>query len=240
MESLPRSFVTLIFDKTINRNMTVLESKKLFEKFCRKLKRIFPDCWFIYKMEWSNKSGYHFHLIGTFKIRCSKKEILHRITVLWGKLILSDSPKIADVQRCDFERHSGYLTKPSKRKPDCRVIAELNQKSSWGIIGKNNMQIILPKKIPLTKAQFRRLQEALLDIKSHVTSSYEKHLSNQCGCLGFLPPKELKEAIKRITSTKRNKLKFSQRKNRLKKLENIKPNWYDAWISEMLDDLPLL
>lgn len=60
----PELFITLIIPNNGRQPFDYPTYRKVFNSFTKKLKYHFKKSWFIYKCEWKENVGFHFHMLG--------------------------------------------------------------------------------------------------------------------------------------------------------------------------------
>jgi len=126
----------------------------VFTVFVRKLVYRFSDCWFVYKREWTKRTGFHFHLMGNLftsrwlNFNTSKHE---EVSQLWNASITEVHGTVPPVdakpclvKKCRFEMHTGYLLKNDKEKQDMAFIKKSGGAQTWNFINKKNI-LFAPK-----------------------------------------------------------------------------------------------
>jgi len=145
-------FFSLAVDNRGRRKPGATRFKKYIAKFFRKLLDEYPQCWFVYKIEWTHKAGFHLHLIGALSYPG-----LHADSWAWKE---SKTVKILWDEACDQagskfwtmemtfagEAQRGYLAKSSKREDDIRCMKKLNGRSIFGKVNGDNIKYYLPEK----------------------------------------------------------------------------------------------
>lgn len=122
--------------------------REIFDSFTRRIKYEFKNCWFIYKFEYTQRVGFHVHMLGNLfrreklNFNVSKHEI---VSQLWNKSIESYFEIVPYnvtpclVKECNFYIHGGYLTKPSKKNNDIEYIRKSDGAQTWNYINKKNI-----------------------------------------------------------------------------------------------------
>lgn len=200
-ENTPELFISLIVDRQKYPLESIEEEKRYFINFQRLIKRAYPKCWFIYKIEWSKSAKIHFHLIGSLGI--DDKEQLHKkhktiLRQLWNQANDGEKLHYDAYHQCDCikERHQGYMVAPSKCKTDMRCIKELNGCWMWGVINRDNIEKYTPLDFRLSAIEWVMFKGIISSyLKQNSTSIYYKKCFEwTAGTLNFVPYDEIIEA----------------------------------------------
>lgn len=195
LKSRPRWFITLHFDRKVKREWMLEECLDVFEDFRRYLDRAYPNSWFIWVMEWSPKSGFHYHILGRFGI---PKVKTRKVRKKWMKLTGSNSVKSAHFE--DFvDAHFGYVMKREKAKNTCYLIRLLGYRSFFGFIHAGNMRLHLPESQLTTGSKVERFKHELRKEIPAIfkTKSTERQLRHMHGCLNLGTSKPINAAFNR-------------------------------------------
>lgn len=155
----PELFITLIIPHNGRKPFDYPTCRKVFSSFTKKLKYHFKKSWFIYKCEWKENVGFHFHMLGNLfkKSRLNFSQEKHQfVEELWDASLASvkirtapDTTTACCIKPCEFDKHVGYITKPEKWSYDIGFIKMSVKSHMWGCIGKKNIKFA-----PKTTAKF--------------------------------------------------------------------------------------
>lgn len=137
-----KHFMTISLDIYSDNYSEIRDDPDVIKNYLSKFKKIlfkkFPNGWFLYKIEWSPKSGFHVHFICNFGKKLNKT-IKTNIKSLWNNIINSKSDVTLDIREYD-KKHSSYLTQKAKYKYDGTAICLLKNHRMVGILQKKNMR----------------------------------------------------------------------------------------------------
>ena len=192
----PYWFITLGFDRSEWPEISVVEAKRIFDNFARGVRRKFPACWFVYKMEWSPAARYHFHLMGRCRAKIGQRKLYQSLLMLWGRLVRGRSESV-DVVECDFPRHFGYITKREKWNNEIKLIGDAGKCRTFGVINRTNLPLHKKESDVLTLDQWRFVRHRLIEYhkKNSKSMNYHKRIFNSSGILAFTPRKIIEESI---------------------------------------------
>lgn len=134
-------FMTISLDIYSNNYRKIRDNPDIIKGYLDKFKKIlfkkFPKGWFLYKIEWSYKSGFHVHFICNFGKKLNKA-IKTNIKSRWNNIINSKSDVTLNIRKYD-NRHVAYLTQKAKYKSDGVAVYLLKKHRMVGILQKKNM-----------------------------------------------------------------------------------------------------
>ena len=202
-------FLSLNLDNRLRAEVGVIKFKKYLAKFFRTLRAEYPDCWFVYKIEWTHKAGFHLHMLGAlFPGSISEAKILHHekmVKRLWDNACDQEGSDIctAKMSRA-VEAHRGYMTRPDKLNDDIECMKRLNGAKMFGKINPVNIQYHEIINDILSEEQFADLIAALIEHdKDRVdTSYYVKQARHEFGAIRGLDRKVLKCACNAVKNGK--------------------------------------
>ena len=193
----PKWFITLTFDRRVKKQWSVGECMRCFSRFRRYLERGYPTCWFFFVMEFSRRSGPHFHLIG----RIGKKpKPFKQFCEKWLKITNSSWAKAVDRKEYNPLKHLPYVTKKDKAKGTHYLMRKLQGKSFWGCIHRKKMKFYAKEQYVLCENQmalFRiSLHEQIVE-KGGAESSLHRlrtDANRLCYCTQEMLQKALRDA----------------------------------------------
>lgn len=195
IKNRPEIFVSLTLDKTC-RYTYADDFKKAMSIFFKELVKRYSMCWFIYKVEYSRKSGLHFHLLG--ELLTGAPHIIEReercLEELWAGACLKANLKSHSVAvRTAVDAHRGYLTKPKKLKGDIACMKRLNGRRMHGKVNPEIIRYHEVTKDILSEEEFANLVLALIghDKDTAHTPYYAKQALHQFGAIRRLDRKAL-------------------------------------------------
>lgn len=154
----PKGFMTLIFDRAV-KEWELDECLNCFERFRRYLERSFPKCWFIFVMEWSPRSGFHYHLSG----RIGEKTVpLDAIRQKWLSITGSTDRESIHFKNYD-PIHFFYVTKKEKAQYTRYLMKKLGRRSFWGCIHRKLMPLAPEEYIDLDEDQMDMYRVSMRD-----------------------------------------------------------------------------
>lgn len=146
----PKLFITIIIPNNGRQPFDYPTCRKVFNSFTKKLKYHFKKSWFIYKCEWKENVGFHFHMLGNLFKKSSlnfSQEEHQFVEELWDASLASakirtapDTTTACCIKPCEFAKHVGYITKPEKWSYDIGFIKMSVKSHMWGCIGKKNIK----------------------------------------------------------------------------------------------------
>ncbi|GFM36903.1 hypothetical protein [Desulfovibrio psychrotolerans] len=192
----PYWFITLGFDRSEWPEISVVEAKRIFDNFARGVRRKFPACWFVYKMEWSPTARYHFHLMGRCRAKIGKRELYQSLFMLWGRLVRWGSESV-HIVKCDFSRHFGYITKREKWNNEIKLIGDAGKCRTFGVINRAKLPLLKKEGVVLTVDQWKFVRNRLIVYhkKNSKSMNYHKRVFNSSGILAYTPRKIIEESI---------------------------------------------
>ena len=156
-------FLSLNLDNRLRAEVGIIKFKKYLAKFFRTLRSesSYPDCWFVYKLEWTHKSGFHLHMLGAlFPGTISESNLLRKekmIKRLWDKACDQIGSDICTTKMTHaVEAHRGYLAKRDKLDDDIECMKRLHGYRMFGKVNPDNIQyyeVIQDFLFGLTRAQ---------------------------------------------------------------------------------------
>jgi hypothetical protein len=197
-------FVSLNLDSA-HRDISGADFKRLIRKFCRALGNRYLDGWAAYRVEWSNKSGLHFHLLGALSDEPVTLDMMDRyekqLERLWNKVCSKEKIKCHTVKVTPaVEEHRTYMTQPGKFKEDLECMKRLNGKNMFGVINKKNIRYYEDITDVLSAEEFFKLIAALCkedEGKVH-TDFYTTQASHKRGAIRRLDEKALTRIFNEI------------------------------------------
>lgn len=196
MNENPRWFITLMFDRKVQRDWSLEECLAIFEQFKRYLRKNFPQCFWIFVLEWKAAGGLHYHLSGRFG---QKKVPSKAIRKKWMELTNSMSRKSFRMDAFVPE-HKGYTMKKEKAKNTRHLISILGAKSFWGVINRKNIKRHPVKVLHMTAYQLQHFKNSMMDYamaEDHEASTYQQ-LNKDHGTLNFFPVDVVEKAVNSI------------------------------------------
>lgn len=202
-----RYFVSLITPREQRPFVSMAEEHKVLARFVRRLCYRFPNCRFIYKIEWDSAVRIHYHLIGDFTSpgelpRTTPPQLKREVKRMWEAATRASADNSVDV-KWYAERHKSYLTGRDKFKEDLHCLDLLQGGRMWGYINKKNFAFYKKEIFKLTPRQFERYSSY---ITSHINkrSTSRSHiiqLSRSRGRVSYdLTNDVIKDAIKHAKS----------------------------------------
>lgn len=180
----PRWFAHANFDRKVKRNWEVDECREVFEKFRCFLDKNYPESWFIWVMEESDKTGIHYHLFA----RYLPARQWARIKRKWLELTGSSNKKMFEFQSF-AERHIGYVLGGRKKSIKTRsLLWDLGRRSFWGIVHKKNMKLFPPQSLTVPYAAWLNvhpeLKAALADANNGIDFAHRLVKRSSCINIG--------------------------------------------------------
>lgn len=209
IENTPNTFITATFPVASKACERVKLAKKYFYRFVRNVRKQFPNCYLIWKLETRQGRGIHFHILAKFRGNgLTRADVYKILEKEWESMFRMsfEGEKIFKVEKYKKERHEGYLVKKSKFAEEMRCKTLLQGKRGWGIIGKKNIRFYEEKNFSFTPKEYKRMARYLKRyIAEHpeLSEQYDKQLSHSAGSLYLFPPEELEKAIKYATARRR-------------------------------------
>jgi len=202
----PDTFITLTFPSSSKACNRAKLSKKYFNCFTKKMKKLFPECYAVWKEETRQGRGLHFHMIARFGDHDQKlSKIYKTLNELWENMFSMnfEGEEIFMVDKYAKERHEGYLVKKSKLADEMRCKRLMKGKRVWGIVGKKNILFHAEETFELEPKEQRRLVRYLnryIEKHPELSGQYAKQLSRSAGSLYLFPRKVLKKAMEYATA----------------------------------------
>ena len=202
----PDTFITLTFPSSSKACNRAKLSKKYFNCFTKKMKKLFPECYAVWKEETRQGRGLHFHMIARFGDHDQKlSKIYKTLNELWENMFSMDfeGEVIFLAEEYNKKCHEGYLVKKSKIAEEMKCKRLLKGKRAWGIVGKKNILFHKEEKFELDSKEHRRLVRYLkryIEKHPEFSEQYAKQLSRSAGSLYLFPKKVLKHAIEYATA----------------------------------------
>lgn len=197
IKNKPSVFITLSIDRIKLPFVNIDDDKKLFIKFVRNIKRLFPQCWFIYKIEWSKHNQIHFHLIGSLSVQNEylSQKVETKLRNMWNAVIRSNSKYNFDMR--PYNNHISYITKASKNPQDMTCNRILGKRKKWGYINKENIVFHKKQNFSLTPEEFDIFTSYIIKWHERNSSSQShiKQLNKTRGMLSFIPNGIIKKAM---------------------------------------------
>jgi hypothetical protein len=183
----------LVFDRKGNRDWPLEKCQKAFAVFRRWLEYNFPDCWFIFVMEWTRKCGIHYHLTGRFGKKDIPKDVIRE---KWMKITGSTwSKSIKFLPSLPHLR--GYLTTSKKAADTRHLMKELQGKSFWGCIHRKKIPLVPTKRLTFTDdgAFIYKLSLAFQIIIEGGSKNDIRRIFKKNGSLAFTTPEMRKKSL---------------------------------------------
>jgi hypothetical protein len=188
----PKWHMVFNLDKKVRRKWPIEEATDVFKKFGTYLQKRYPHSWFLWIMEYTEKAGPHFHMLGRFNGKASNKAVFGK----WRELTGSTWEKAA-TKRDFHPAHVGYLAKPGKATGTRHLIRHLGSKSFWGIINRKNMPLHVRQTYTLTSDQFLIFRNKLkkLLVKHNGAQSSVDRPDKSCSGLRFCTHEMIQTAL---------------------------------------------
>lgn len=189
----PKWFLTLQFDRKVKRKWKVRECREYFTKFRRYLERKYPECWFVFVMEFSDQSGPHYHLIGRFGGNFSSRAIRKK----WLQITGSTRRKAVHLTRYR-RKHPWYVSSAKKAPGTLWLMYRLGRKSFWGCIHRKKMPLAPFEQITLTLLQFQWFREAMDELlrENSAAKSSIRRLWTDANCLCYATNEMVRAALR--------------------------------------------
>lgn len=189
-------FMTLNFDYNV-KAWTLDECLKQLGLFKRYLHRHFPHAWFVYILDYSNKTGIHAHFWGRFRKAKAKAKARKK----WMNLTNSTNPKMFHTRKsAEYDVH--YMAASSKRPGRLKLLSSLGRKHSWGVVNKSNLPQLKPKRYILSEADWYQMQVAVLYHLGEIPNASKGPIDkifNQTGAIYLgLTPAILRQILEHI------------------------------------------
>ena len=164
-----RVFLSLVLNKHVHlKKIKIRKFKSFMSRFFRLLTAEYPDCWFVYKVEWTHKAGFHLHLLGGLHYGPTPAPVLWRhervIKQMWDKACKQEGRRANTVEMSlAVEEHRGYLTQPSKCGDDILCMQRLHGCRMFGRVNKKNIRYHDVIMDTLSEEKFFELAIALIE-----------------------------------------------------------------------------
>lgn len=180
-----QAFISLIFPNRIVDADDVKTKKAFWKKFLDKINYRYDDFHCIYKMEWAQIAGLHYHILCNFYydneefnikiVRKIVRDIWAEVLGLKNSKLRKKSASIEPFGEC----HIYYLCKKDKVKQDMRCMDIINGCNAYGFIKKKKFEFYEVKSLEMTLkeySQFISLAYDYLEKKCRDTSSLKNSL----------------------------------------------------------------
>lgn len=161
----PLWFVTLSYPKEMAEILSLDEITDHRKKLGQRIRDIFPNGWFIYSIEHSNKGGFHFHLLG--RTGEKKSPIRKWFRRWWLNYTGSDAKNLVHVRKLADEEQAdlrcGYLTKRAKFNGHRKVTKFFGNRNSFGIFNRNNHKKAAVEDYHIDADKFYKVRDILED-----------------------------------------------------------------------------
>lgn len=163
----PFLFFSLSYAPKEARKVSASRLRSDINKLARHLRYRYPKGWFIYVVEFSEKSGFHIHLLGSSggDKGLTRKEAHKDIAPVWARLAKSKRKNLAHVRvlrngKAVLTRR-GYLLKRKKFSGWMKVAKRFGKIRNFGIISNDNC-IRYPKRSFILPEEYERFFHALI------------------------------------------------------------------------------
>lgn len=91
LEEAPKVMITLTYPGEWPKDPR--EWKRHLHNFRRELERKFPECWFVWKLEFQKRGAPHFHLLGDFRKNVPFAQLRRWVSYVWYRIVGSGDEK---------------------------------------------------------------------------------------------------------------------------------------------------
>jgi len=195
-------FISLMTPRKQRPFVDIGEERKVFDSFIRRLRYGFPNCRFIYKVEWDSAARIHFHLIGDFtrpkeRPTLTPSYLKREVKRMWEAATRASADNSVNLKWCS-ERHRSYLTGRKKFKEDLACLGYLQGARMWGYVNKKAVAFHKRETFKLTPKQFYRFSRYINKFfyrRCPEACGHIYQLSRTRGRVGYVPREIIKAAI---------------------------------------------
>ena len=143
VETTPDTDIRLAFADSLGHPVCYEQARKFLRRFAMQLRRWYPACWWVWKIEMSAQGALQIHLVGSFGKVLSPKE-LNRCGHHWQNVIGQYDKRLFDRSPCD-RFHLSRLFAPRKLPQEVTFIKENPGKCTLGIINHQRVKFTTPR-----------------------------------------------------------------------------------------------
>ena len=206
MKSEPKLFTSLSMDRRQYRNLDIDFFKNVFDKFKRYLRNEYQNGWFIWKIEWSDISRLHVHIIGNAgndePLKVTRAYIKNRWNFCCKHGDIDFKSAVTKPYKTDGAK--SYFFKRIKIKDDKTCMKLLNRMNIYGQIRGENIEYADKEKFTFSTFEYKKFSSYIIrelkkdGKKKRTISLYERRREYEFLTLNFIPNKLLREAYMKI------------------------------------------